>query len=207
MCCKIFSLAAAVAAIAVASSAYASEWNYGCKGALPVFDDGEAIFFNRESLVLLPRSWLKGTLRDFVVRDPTSDVVAIAKARDENSGLVQTMLFTLLDHPDQKLTLTETSSKTISDIRENLVSPRTRSAARALLHAGNNGEKNKTRPELGFGCDKVKNPFVSDVEMGSVLDSMRSEAGQIFAAGFLNRILTSVSALPQTPASTVTERD
>src|SRR5215469_7729958 len=126
MCCKIFSLAAAVAAIAVASSAYASEWNYGCKGALPVFDDGEAIFFNRESLVLLPRSWLKGTLRDFVVRDPTSDVVAIAKARDENSGLVQTMLFTLLDHPDQKLTLTETSSKTISDIRENLVSPRTR---------------------------------------------------------------------------------
>jgi len=117
--------------------------------------------------------------------------LAIAKARDENSGLVQTMLFTLLDHPDQKLTLTETSSKTISDIRENLVSPRTRSAARALLHAGNNGEKNKTRPELGFGCDKVKNPFVSDVEMGSVLGSMRSEAGQIFAAGFLNRILTS----------------
>ena len=99
---KIFLLPVAVAAIAVASPACASEWNYGCKGTLPVFDDSEAIFFNRNSLVLLPKTWLKGTLRDFVVRDPTDDVVAIAKAKDENSGFVQTMVFTLLDHPDRK---------------------------------------------------------------------------------------------------------
>jgi hypothetical protein len=121
---KIFLLPVAVAAIAVASPACASEWNYGCKGTLPVFDDSEAIFFNRDSLVLLPKTWLKGTLRDFVVRDPTDDVVAIAKAKDENSGFVQTMVFTLLDHPDQKLTLTEKSSKTVSDIREKLAAPR-----------------------------------------------------------------------------------
>jgi hypothetical protein len=31
MRCKIFPLSAAVAAIAVASPACASEWNYGCK--------------------------------------------------------------------------------------------------------------------------------------------------------------------------------
>ena len=95
-----------------------------CKGTLPVFDDSEAIFFNRDSLVLLPKMWLKGTLRDFVVRDPSADVVAIAKAQNENSGLVQTMVFTLLDHPEQKLTLTEKSSKTVSDIREKLAAPR-----------------------------------------------------------------------------------
>lgn len=125
MYCKIFPLPAAVAAIAVASIAIASparasEWNYGCKGTLPVFDDSEAILFNRDSLVLLPKTWLKGTLRDFVLRDPADAVVVIAKAKDENSGLVQTMMFALLDHPDQKLTLTEKSSKTISDVREKL---------------------------------------------------------------------------------------
>ena len=126
---KILLLPAVIAAIAVAFiatalPARASEWNYGCKGTLPVFDDSEAIFFNRDSLILLPKAWLKGTLRDFVLRDPADAVVAIAKAKDENSGLVQTMVFTLLDHPDQKLTLTERSSKTVSDVREKLAAPR-----------------------------------------------------------------------------------
>jgi hypothetical protein len=56
---------------------------------LPVFDDSEMILFNRDSLVLLPKAWLKGTLRDFVFRDPADAVVVIAKAKDENSGLAQ----------------------------------------------------------------------------------------------------------------------
>jgi len=34
------------------------------------------------------------------------------------------MVFTRLDHPEQKPTLTETSSKTVSDIREKLNAPR-----------------------------------------------------------------------------------
>lgn len=63
-------------------------------------------------------------MRDFVVRDPAADVVAIAKAKDENSGLAQILVFTLLDHPEQKLTLTEKSSKTISDTREKFAVPR-----------------------------------------------------------------------------------
>ncbi|MDC3911902.1 hypothetical protein KQE47_26595, partial [Raoultella planticola] len=37
------------------------------------------------------------------------------RATDNNSGLVATLVFTREDHPDQKLTLTETSSRTISD--------------------------------------------------------------------------------------------
>ena len=53
-----------------------------------------------------------------------SDDVAIAKAKDENSGLAQNMEFTLLDHPDRKLTLTEKSSKTISDARVKTLGPR-----------------------------------------------------------------------------------
>ena len=113
----------ATALIVIPLTARASEWNYGCKGALPVFDESKLLFFNREILVLLPKSWLNGTLRDLINHD-LSDDVAIAKAKDENSGLAQNMEFTLLDHPDRKLTLTEKSSKTISDVRVKTLGPR-----------------------------------------------------------------------------------
>jgi hypothetical protein len=116
-------LAATVASV-VLSPCCASEWNYGCNGTLPVFDNSETIIFNRALLILQPTRWLKGTLRDFIARDVTDDTVAIAQAKDENSGLAQTMMFTLLDHPDKKLTLTEKSSKTISDSRERMDAPR-----------------------------------------------------------------------------------
>jgi hypothetical protein len=113
---KFCCLATAIASTLIAAPACACAWNYGCKGALPVFDESVVIIFDRESLVLLPKAWLKGTLRDLVVRDSAGDI-AIAKAVDMNSGLSPNMVFTLLDHPDQKLTLTEKSSKTISDAR------------------------------------------------------------------------------------------
>jgi hypothetical protein len=113
-----------IAASTAISPGRASAWNYGCNGTLPVFDNSETIIFNRALLVLQPTRWLKGTLRDFIERDATDDTVAIAQAKDENSGLAQTMMFTLLDHPDKKLTLTEKSSKTISDSREKMDAPR-----------------------------------------------------------------------------------
>ncbi len=121
---KNFALLTALALIALASPAGASAWNYGCKGALPVFNNSEAIFFNRALLALLPKAWLKGPLRHFALRDPVDDVVVLAKATNENSGLAPTMVFTLLDHPDQKLTLTEKSSKAISDVHDKALGPR-----------------------------------------------------------------------------------
>ena len=102
--CSTASALIAFALVAVAPPARASAWNYGCKGALPVFNESEAIFFNRDLLALLPKGWLKGPLRDFALRDPVDDVVVLAKTTNENSGLAPTMVFTLLDHPDQKLT-------------------------------------------------------------------------------------------------------
>ena len=110
-------LLVAIGLMAFTSPGNASAWNYGCKGALPAFNDSETIIFNRESLFLLPKAWLKGTLRDLLLRDASDDVVEFAKAVDVNSGLVPKLVFTLLGHPDQKLTLTEKSSKTISDVR------------------------------------------------------------------------------------------
>jgi hypothetical protein len=111
-------LVSAIALLAVTAPASASEWNYGCKGALPVFDGSQIIMFNRETLLLLPKTWLKGSLRDLLGHDSSGEVIEIAKAVEINSGLAPTMVFTLQDHPEKKLTLTEKSSKTISDVRE-----------------------------------------------------------------------------------------
>ena len=107
---KIVFLLTAIASIAITSPAHASDWGYGCKGALPVFNERTVIIFNRNLLVFLPKAWLKGTLSALASNYTDADVV-IAKAVDENSGLAPTMVFRRLDHPDQKLTLTEKSSK------------------------------------------------------------------------------------------------
>ncbi len=109
---------ALLALAAAVTPAGASAWSYGCKGVLPVFNDSETITFNRMSLLLLPKSYIKGTLRDLFVHDAVDDVLEVAKAVDINSGLAPSMAFTSLEHPDQKLTLTEKSSKTLSDVRE-----------------------------------------------------------------------------------------
>jgi hypothetical protein len=109
---------AAMASIAIGAPASASAWNYGCKGAIPFFNESEMIIFNRDLLVIQPKAWLTGKLRDLVARDPVDDVVAIAKAVNTNSGFAPKMEFTLLENLDKKLTLTEKSSKTISDARQ-----------------------------------------------------------------------------------------
>ena len=98
--------------IAAASPAAASEWRYGCRGVLPT-GDAPVIIFNRSSLVMLPSAWVKGSLFASVNDELLS---ASFRSTNNNSGLVTTMVFTRDDHPDEKLTLTETSSKTISDV-------------------------------------------------------------------------------------------
>jgi hypothetical protein len=103
---------AALASIVVASPGIASEWSYGCRGVLPS-GDAPVIIFNRSSLVMLPKAWVKGPLLASVNDELLSSSF---RAIDNNSGLVKTMVFTREGHPDEKLTLTEQSSKTISDV-------------------------------------------------------------------------------------------
>jgi hypothetical protein len=103
----------ALALIAAASPAAASEWRYGCRGVLPS-GDAPVIIFNRSSLVMLPKAWVKGPLFASVNDELLSSSF---RATNNNSGLVPTMVFTRDDHPDEKLTLTEKSSKTISDVQ------------------------------------------------------------------------------------------
>jgi hypothetical protein len=121
---RIFCLLAAIVLSAITSPARASDWKYGCRGALPAFNGRQMIMFSRDLLVLMPKNWLKGTLHDLVVGYLQDDVIAIAKAADENSGLISNMVFTLLDHSDKKLTLTEKSSKMISKVRDSSGGPR-----------------------------------------------------------------------------------
>jgi hypothetical protein len=102
----------ALALIGDPSPAAASEWIYGCRGVLPS-GDAPIIIFNRSSLVMLPKAWVNGPLIASVNDQLLSSSF---RALDNNSGLVAKMVFAPDDHPDQKLTLTEQSSKTISDV-------------------------------------------------------------------------------------------
>jgi hypothetical protein len=76
--------------------------------------DAPVIIFNRSQLVMLPKAWVRGPLLASV-----NDELLCSgfRATNNNSGLVPTMVFTRDDHPDEKLTLTEKSSKTISDVQ------------------------------------------------------------------------------------------
>ena len=110
--CRILCGVTALALIGVASPAAASEWRYGCRGVLPS-GDAPVIIFSRTSLVMLPKAWVNGSL-DAAVNDQLLSYNF--RATDNNTGLVAKMVFTSVDHPDEKLTLTEQSSKTISDV-------------------------------------------------------------------------------------------
>ncbi|MDN5000571.1 hypothetical protein ACFQZO_06725 [Bradyrhizobium sp. GCM10027634] len=101
-----------VAVTANASPSAASDWQYGCRGVLPS-GDAPVIIFNRSSLIMLPKAWVGGSLLGSVNDQLLSSSF---RASDNNSGLVPTMVFARDDHPDEKLTLTETSSKVISDV-------------------------------------------------------------------------------------------
>jgi hypothetical protein len=101
-----------LALLAAASPAAASEWRYGCRGVLPS-GDAPVIIFNRTALVMLPKAWVKGALFASVDDQLLSSGF---RSTNNNSGLVPTMVFTRDDHPDEKLTLTELSSRTLSDV-------------------------------------------------------------------------------------------
>jgi len=110
---RVSYLASIVIAItAHAAPGAASDWQYGCRGELPS-GDAPVIIFSRSSLIMLPKAWVKGPLLASV-----SDMLLSSsfRASDNNSGLLPTMAFTRDGHPDEKLTLTEKSSKTISDV-------------------------------------------------------------------------------------------
>src|SRR5260370_33848210 len=108
---KVLCVLTALALMAAASPAAASEWRYGCRGVLPS-GDAPIIIFNRASLVMLPKAWVNGPLFASVDDQLLSSGF---RATNNNSGLVPNMVFPRDDHPAETLTLPETSSNTTTD--------------------------------------------------------------------------------------------
>jgi hypothetical protein len=101
--------------------AHAAIWAWGCVGPL----GGDRVIFNRYTLTVLPGRSSKVKLQQL-----TSDGFDIGaldgrnfNSDDGNSGFGRTMGFTGADQPTDKLTLTEVSSRKVSE-RKGHVGPR-----------------------------------------------------------------------------------
>jgi len=92
-----------LAAIAPATAGY---WNYGCKGSV----GDTAYLFDRNAFLIMPKALAKGDIAGLA----KSEIFAF-DADDNNSGLVPVLKFTRPAYPDQKVVLTEKSSKKVSE--------------------------------------------------------------------------------------------
>jgi hypothetical protein len=99
-----FAIAGLTLCAAPASAGY---WNYGCKGNI---DSNVAVMFDRNAFVIMPKEVAKGDISGLA----KSEIFAF-DADDNNSGLQTVMKFSRGAYPDQKIVLTEKSSKTISE--------------------------------------------------------------------------------------------
>ena len=89
-----------------ATPAPAGYWNYGCKGSV----GDSAVTFDRNTFPIMPKALAKGDIAGLV----KSEIFAF-DADDNNSGFMTTMKFARGAYPDQKIVLTEKSSKKISE--------------------------------------------------------------------------------------------
>jgi hypothetical protein len=101
----IFAATAACGILAALTAAQAGYWNYGCKGNL----GDTAIVFDRNSFLIMPKALAEGDIAGLV-----KSAIFSFDADDNNSGLLPVMKFARGAYPDQKIVLTEKSSKVIS---------------------------------------------------------------------------------------------
>jgi hypothetical protein len=88
-----------------ATPATAGYWNYGCKGNLC-----DTALTLRNTFLIMPKALATGDIAGLA----KSDIFAF-DADDNNSGFMTTMKFARGAYPDQKIVLTEKSSKKISE--------------------------------------------------------------------------------------------
>jgi len=91
--------------LATATSASAGYWNYGCKGSL----GDTAIVFDRNAFLIMPKQLASGEIAGLMKSE-----IFTFDADDNNSGFLPMMKFARGAYPDQKIVLTEKSSKTVS---------------------------------------------------------------------------------------------
>jgi hypothetical protein len=98
--------AATMAFLSAPPPAIAGYWNYGCKGSV----GDTAYVFDRNSFLIMPKMLAKGEIAGL-----TSSQIFAFDADDNNSGLRPVMKFARGAYPDQKVVLTEKSSRKISE--------------------------------------------------------------------------------------------
>jgi hypothetical protein len=101
-----FTTAIACSMLAGATPAAAGYWNYGCKGSI----GDSVVTFDRNTFLIMPKALAKGDIGGLI----RSEIFAF-DADDNNSGFTTTMKFARGAYPDQKIVLTEKSSKKISE--------------------------------------------------------------------------------------------
>jgi len=102
----LFTATIACSMLAGATPAPAGYWNYGCKGSV----GDSAVTFDRNTFLIMPKALAKGDIGGLV----RSEIFAF-DADDNNSGFMTTMKFARGAYPDQKIVLTEKSSRKISE--------------------------------------------------------------------------------------------
>jgi hypothetical protein len=103
----------ALAAIGVASDASAGVWRWGCIGPL----GDQQILFSRYHLIVVPAKPPRGKLEDIIASDDLAQGATDVEqyiATDVNSGFTPTLEFTRGNDGQNKLTLTEKSSKRLA---------------------------------------------------------------------------------------------
>jgi hypothetical protein len=127
-----------------ATPAAAGYWNYGCKGS---FGD-TAFVFDRNSFLIMPKALAKGDIAGLV----KSEIFAF-DADDNNSGLLPVMKFTRGAYPDQKILLTEKSSKAMST-RKEYVGTREKSTTISIktYHYQRLGWPDSPEADIVMGC-------------------------------------------------------
>jgi hypothetical protein len=94
-----------------ATPAPAGYWNYGCKGSI----GDTAIMFDRNSFLIMPKALAKGDIAGLV-----KNQIFAFDADDNNSGFLPVMKFASGAYPDQKIVLTEKTSKTVFEQKGHL---------------------------------------------------------------------------------------
>jgi hypothetical protein len=86
--------------------AVAGYWNYGCEGSL----GSVALVFDRDTFQIMPKALAKGDIAGL-----TGGEIFAFDAADNDSGFMPVMKFARGAFPDQKIVLTEKSSKKVSE--------------------------------------------------------------------------------------------
>jgi hypothetical protein len=130
--------------LAGTAPAAAGYWNYGCKGGL-----GDSVLsFDRNTFLIIPRAFAIGDIAGLA----KSEIFAF-DADDNNSGFMTTMKFARGAYPDQRIVLTEKSSKKISERRGNVgTREKTTTTFTKTYHYERLGRTDKPEADIVMQC-------------------------------------------------------